>query len=126
MTQDQMLMLLRMALQGVGTFLIAKNIFTAADWTLVVGAVLQVAPLGWSFWARRESALKASAGAIPNTVVVTLPPTALPATDTRQTTQLAAKLATLPEVQSVISTPEVAAATVSEKVVSGTAAPATP
>ncbi len=127
MSQDQGLMLLRWVLQGMGTFLIAKNVFTAADWTLVVGAVLQVAPLGWSFWARREAGLKASASSIPNTMVVTMAPSATPATDTRQTAQLAAKIATLPEVQSVISTPQVAAATVSEKVVSGTnTAPTTP
>lgn len=112
-------MLLRMALQGMGTFLIAKNVFTAADWTLVVGAILQVAPIGWSFWARRESALKASVGAMPNTVVVT--------SSSQDLTKLSANIATMPEVKNVISTPEVAAATVSDKVVSGTnTAPATP
>lgn len=112
MTQDQVLMLLRMTLQGIGTFLIAKNVFTPADWTLVAGAVLQVAPVGWSFWARREAALKASVGAMPNTVVVT--------SSNQDVTRLSTNIATMPEVRNVISTPEVAAATVSDKVVSGT------
>lgn len=118
MTQDQALMLLRMALQGIGTFLIAKNVFTAADWTLVVGAVLQVAPVGWSFWARREAGLKASVGAIPGNLVVE--------STSGNIVRLAADLATMPQVKTVISTPEVAAATTSEKVVSGTNTPATP
>lgn len=111
MTQDQALMLLRMALQGIGTFLIAKNVFTAADWTLVVGAILQVVPVGWSFWARREAALKASVSSIPDTMVVTVHPS-------QDHAGVATSIARIPEVQTVISTPEVAAATISDKVVS--------
>jgi hypothetical protein len=122
-------MTVRMALQIVGTFLIAHGVFVSTDWTTIAGAVTMVAPIAWSYWARRESAMKSTVGAMPNTVVVTNAPTAgsisSPAADTAKTTAMAAKIATLPEVQSVISTPGIAAATTSDKVVSGTtAAPA--
>lgn len=126
MSQDAFMMLLRISLQMAGTFLLAKNVFTPTDWTALVGSIMTAAPIVWSFWVRREAGLKSTVGALPNTVVVTTAPLAMPALDTKQTTALAAKIATLSEVKSVISTPEVAAATVSDKVVSGTnTAPAT-
>jgi hypothetical protein len=131
MSQDQFLMMVRMALQMAGTFLVAHGVFAEADWTTVAGALLTMAPIAWSFWARREAGLKASVGAMPNTVVVETAPTtgatSSPAADVSKTTTLAAKIATLPEVKTVIATPEIAASTVSDKVVSGThTAPAAP
>ena len=127
MSQDQFMMMVRMGLQMAGTFLVAHGVFSEADWTTVVGALLTMAPVAWSFWARREAALKSSVGAMPNTVVVTTNPAATPDADTSKTTRLAATIATLPEVKNVISTPQVAAATASTKVVSGTdTAPVSP
>ncbi len=127
MTQDQYLMMVRMGLQMAGTFLVAHGVFAEADWTTVAGALLTMAPIAWSFWARREAGLKATVGSIPNTVVVTTAPTSSPAVDASKTTSVAAKIAAIPEVSQVIATPEIAAATVSDKVVSGTStAPATP
>jgi hypothetical protein len=120
MTQDQMLMLLRMLLQMAGTFLVAHGVFGEADWTTLAGVAVTLAPMGWSFWARRTAGLQSTVGAMPNTVVVTTAPVGMisPATDTARTTVLANKLAAMPEVTSVISTPEIAAATPSPKIVS--------
>jgi hypothetical protein len=120
MTEDQMMMLLRMLLQMAGTFLVAHGVFGEADWTTLAGVVVTLAPMGWSFWARRESGLKSTVGAMPNTVVVTTAPVGVvsPATDTPRTAALASKIAAMPEVTNVISTPEIAASTPSPKVVS--------
>jgi hypothetical protein len=127
LSQDQFLMMVRMALQIAGTALFSQSTLASPNWQTASGAILALAGVGWTLWARREAGLKSSVSAIPNTAVVTTKPTGNPAADTAQTANVAAKIATLSEVKSVISTPEVAAATVSDKVVSGTnTAPATP
>lgn len=110
MTQDAFLMLVRMALQAAGVFAVSHGVFTQVDWTTFAGALLTVAPIGWSFWARRQAALKATVANMPNTVVVTAAPSTT-------TTTLANKIAALPESQTIISTPAIAAVTPSEKVV---------
>jgi hypothetical protein len=109
LTQDAFLMLVRMALQMAGTFLVAHGVFGETDWTTFAGALLTIAPIGWSFWARREAGLKASVSAIPNTMVATV----TPGTEVA----VASKFAAINEVKTVLSTPAVAAAAPSEKVV---------
>lgn len=80
----------------------------------IAAIVAVVSPLYASWTATRASRI-AAVGAMPNTVVVTTAPSVTPQT---ATASMAAKIAAIPEVQSVISTPEVAAATISNKVVS--------
>jgi hypothetical protein len=117
MTQDQFLMIVRMVLQIGGTAMLSTSALASPNWQTASGAILALAGVGWTLWARREAGLKASASAIPNTLVVTTAASLTPQGDTAATTSLAAKIASMPEVQNVISTPEVAAATVSDKVV---------
>lgn len=120
MSQDQFLMIVRMALQIGGTALLSQAQLSSPNWQTVSGAILALAGVAWSLWSRRESGLKATVGALPNTVVVTTHPTGNGLVDTAKTSVLSAQIAKIPEVQSVISTPEIAAQTTSEKVVSGT------
>lgn len=118
MTQDQFLMIIRMALQIGGTALLSTSELASPNWQTASGAIIALAGVGWSIWARREAAMKAAVSAIPNTVVVTTAPALTPQADTALTTSVASKIAAMPEVKNVISTPAVAAATVSDKVVS--------
>lgn len=77
------------------------------------------------WWAKRNSSAankKADVAMLPNTVVVTTAPNQNAPNDVVATTALAAKIATIPEATTVLSTPEIAAATISGKVVSGASA----
>jgi hypothetical protein len=96
LTQDQFLMGIRMFLQIAGSFLISKNLFTDADWTAFAGAIMTIAGIGWTMWARRETALKQTVAAMPNTVVVTHASGAGDAVTTQ--------IATIPGVKDVAST----------------------
>lgn len=106
---------------------IQTGLAQTAKGVAVFGGIL--GPIVLALWARytaQPAQQKASVAALPNTAVVTTKPTGSASADAAQTASVAAKIATLNEVKNVISTPEVAAATVSDKVVSGTnTAPAT-
>jgi hypothetical protein len=84
------------------------------------GILGPIALASWARWTAKPAQQKANVGLLPNTMVVTTNPTGIPETDTVKTTRVAASIATMPEVKSVISTPQVSAATASDKVVSGT------
>lgn len=76
-----------------------------------ISAVVAVVSPLYAAWTATKAARIAAVGALPNTVVVT--------SSSQNVAKLAANIATMPEVRNVISTPEVAANTASEKVVSG-------
>lgn len=84
----------------------------------VVSGILGPILLGW--WASHHASpasQKAAVALQPNTMVVTLPTSATPAADHAAKVVAADKIAAVTGVQTVISTPSVAAATVSAKVV---------
>lgn len=83
-----------------------------------ISAIVAIVSPLYAAWTATRAARISAVGALPNTVVVTTSPSLTPQGDRSVTANLAAKIATLPEVQNVISTPEVAAVTVSPKVVS--------
>lgn len=83
-----------------------------------ISAIVAIVSPLYAAWTATRAKRIAAVGNTPNTLAITLTPTGNAVDDARQTAAAAAKMATLPEVKSVISTPEVAAATVSPKVVS--------
>jgi hypothetical protein len=93
---------------------------TAKGLAVFAGILGPIALALWARWTAKPAQQKANVGLLPNTMVVTLNPTGIPETDTVKTTRVAASIATMPEVKNVISTPQVSAATASDKVVSGT------
>lgn len=106
---------------GILTQVDSDTLITSVDH--IVNGVKEIAigvgplvALGMGLWARYNSSLAAKKAAViaatPGTMVVQS------SGSDRATVNLAAMIATIPEVHAVISTPEVAAATVSPKVVS--------
>lgn len=91
----------------------------------IAGPVFLFASFLWSLKANSPSSIRQSASAVPNTVVVQLKPTGNNGADVEQTVKASDQIATLNQVQQVISTPDVEAATASDKVVSGATAAAT-
>lgn len=97
---------------------IQTGVAQTAKGLAVFGGVLGPVALAiWARWSAKPEQQKANVAALPNTVVVTTTPAGTAETDTGKTVRVAASIAALTDVKTVISTPEVAAATVSTKVV---------
>jgi len=109
MNQEQILMLVRTVLQILGGVLVTRGLMTAGDesvlltsMTTLTGSIVTVAPTIWGVWVRRNAGLKASAGALPNTMVVTTQATAA-VSEPSKTAAVADKIANIPEVLNVIA-----------------------
>lgn len=113
MTQDQFMMTVRILLQIAGTYLCTHGIETEATWAVYSGALIALAPIIWSFYARRQAGLKSSVANIPGTLVVETPPAVpgatYPIADHVKMVALANQIAAIPEVSQVTTTPDVAA-----------------
>lgn len=71
MTSDQILGVLRAILAAVGGFILAKGWITTEMWNWIVGGILSLAPVVWSFIANRPASIAASAQKIDGVNVVT-------------------------------------------------------
>jgi hypothetical protein len=104
---------------GIQTFTNPQDLITdfdhmvngAKEFMVGAGPLIAAAMVAWSRYKASRAQKIASVSATPGTMVITATPSA-------NTVAMADKIATLPEVKSVISTPAVATATASSKVVS--------
>lgn len=67
--QEQLMSLLRTALQMIGTYVVARGILGADGanlWQLISGLILMVAPTVWAMFAHTDTALIKSVTAMPD------------------------------------------------------------
>ena len=97
---------------------VQSGVAQAAKGISVIGGI--IGPLALAWWASHRASpasAKAAVTAMPNTMVVNLPPSASPAEDHDAKVVAASQIAAIPGVANVISTPAVAAETLSTKIV---------
>lgn len=73
MTSDQIQGLIRAVLAALGGFVMAKGWFSAETWNWIVGGLVTIAPMIWSWVSNRPAAIAASAQALPGVTVTTSP-----------------------------------------------------
>ena len=56
MTGEQVAGIVRTLLAAAGGWVISSGLFTAADWTTIVGAAGVIAAAAWSFFAKKKAA----------------------------------------------------------------------
>lgn len=78
MTSDQITGIIRAVLAAIGGFILAKGWVSAETWAWIVGGVVTIAPVIWSWIVNRPQNIAASAQALPG-VTVTTAPNAAPA-----------------------------------------------
>jgi uncharacterized membrane protein len=71
MTTDQITGILRAILAAIGGFILAKGWISADNWNWIVGGVVTLAPVIWSWIANRPASIAASAQGIQGVDVVT-------------------------------------------------------
>jgi hypothetical protein len=64
--QDQFMSWLRTTLSGIGFLVVQRGWATDATVTMVIGAVLSIAPFAWGYFAHTDSAKLAAVEAMPD------------------------------------------------------------
>lgn len=75
--QEQLLSLLRTALQMIGTYLLARGTLGADGanlWQLISGLIMMIAPTIWSMFAHTDSAMIKNVTAMPDVKQVVVAP----------------------------------------------------
>lgn len=77
--QEQLMSLLRTALQMIGTYVVARGVLGADGanlWQLISGLILMVAPTVWSMFAHTDSAMIKNVTAMPDVKQIVVAPNA--------------------------------------------------